>query len=104
MFIQSTNEMYNQYKMLCAKQRLAQSKYEKQQFAFNEIIKYIQTTIPFQNVTFIEKIKTYSWNFLTVSKERITSFDDTRLYYIEKKYRKLCDESRNQEIEKWINQ
>ena len=39
MSVESTNKMYNQYKMLCTKHRLAQSKYEKQQSAFNEIIK-----------------------------------------------------------------
>ena len=71
--------MYNQYKMLCAKHRLTQSKYEKQQSAFNEIIKYIQTTISFENATFIEKIDAHSWDFLTTLKERVAFVDNVRL-------------------------
>ena len=59
MSVKLTNKIYNQHKILCAKHRLAQSKYEKQQSAFNETIKYIQIRISSENATFIEKIKTH---------------------------------------------
>ena len=94
MSLLKTTETTVGYKLLCIEHREDTKNYKKQQSAFNEIIKYIQTTILSENATFIEKIETHSWNLLTVLKERIAFFDDARLYSIKKKYRKLCDESR----------
>ena len=86
--------------MLCVKHKLAQSKYEKQQFILNEIIKYIQTTISSENDIFIEKIKTHSYNLLITLRKKLASIDLTRKLTIEQQYRRICKKSRNQDVNK----
>ena len=102
--VQVTNETYTQYKMLSLKHKQNQIKFEKQQFAFKKIIKYIQITISTENVTLIQKIEAHSYDLFLTLKRRLASINSTRKLIIEQQYRKLCEESRNQNVDKWLNE
>ena len=86
--------------MLSLKHKQNQIKFEKQQFAFKKIIKYIQITISTENVTLIQKIEAHSYDLFLTLKRRLASINSTRKLIIEQQYRKLCEESRNQNVDK----
>ena len=66
-----------EYKMLSIKRRKETKNYEKQSVFFNEIIKYIQTTISSENVNFIQKVVTHSYNFLIILQKKLASINST---------------------------
>ena len=100
----STNEAYIQYKMLCSKHKLDQTKFKKQQSAFKEVIKYIQATISPENATLIQKVEVHSYILLVTLKRRLAPTNSARKLAIEQQYRKLCEGPRNQDVDKWLDE
>ena len=59
MSLLKTTEANMEYKMLSSQHKTNKANFKKQQSAFNEIIKYIQTSISSENATFILKVVTF---------------------------------------------
>ena len=47
---------------------------------------------------------THLYNLLIALKQKLPSIDSTRKLAIEQQYRKLCEKSRNQDVDKWLNE
>jgi hypothetical protein len=103
-FAQLNVTAYDLYKQRIAIFKLIRAKYEKQQRVFEKIIFFIHEIITTQNIKYLEKTKSHSWNLLRVLKARLALTSNARLLKMKQQYHKLCKRLTNKNINIWLNE
>ena len=97
-------QAYEKYK---AKQGIYKTRlnvYKKQNEAFKQLMKHIQSTICAEAAIFLADEKAHPYNLLKTLKLRYAPNDQAKKIQIETKYRTLSMSPGNQDVEKWLNE
>ena len=71
--------------------------------AFSDLISFIQETTSAQNITLIQKVKSYPWDLLRALMNRLAPSDEAQSLEVNHSYHKLCKGPGSQGLDIWLD-
>ena len=102
--VSNDSEFFASYHFKKKHYKILMSKYDKIVREFDEINALIQKTIFDANQFYVKKSDIHSYDIFLILQKKTFSSDYERLMIIEANYHRIRKESKNQNVERWLNE